>query len=120
MCSAASPTSPRTVSTNCCHGIGAPPKINAKPPDPRPSPNAYDLSAGIPDTPISLSAHIGHNFSPSYITFGNKYTDWSIGATYTWKNLSLGVSYVDTDKDMIVGTRNETKAGVVGTLGVAF
>ncbi|MBB6125470.1 TorF family putative porin [Sphingobium subterraneum] len=81
---------------------------------------AADLSAGIPDTPISLSAHVGHNFSPSYITFGNKYTDWSIGATYTWKNLSLGVSYVDTDKDMIVGTRNETKAGVVGTLGVAF
>jgi hypothetical protein len=35
------PTSPRTVSKNCCHGIGEPPKINAKPPDPRPSPNAY-------------------------------------------------------------------------------
>ncbi len=79
-----------------------------------------DLSAGIPQTPISLNAHVGHSFERSYLTFGQKYTDWSVGATYTWRNLSLGVSYVDTDKDILVGTRNISKAGVVGSLSVSF
>lgn len=79
-----------------------------------------DLSAGIPQTPISLNAHVGHSFERSYLTFGQKYTDWSVGATYTWRNLSLGVSYVDTDKDILVGPRNISKAGVVGSLGVSF
>jgi uncharacterized protein (TIGR02001 family) len=83
---------------------------------------AGDLSAGIPNTPISVSAHVGHTFGPSFITpnFSDEYTDWSVGASYTWKNLTFGVSYVDTDKDSFVGTRNITKSGVVGSVGVAF
>jgi len=79
-----------------------------------------DLSTGIPQTPISVNAHVGHSFERSYLTFGQKYTDWSVGATYTWRNLSLGVSYVDTDKDILVGPRNISKAGVVGSLAVSF
>jgi uncharacterized protein (TIGR02001 family) len=81
---------------------------------------AGDLSAGIPNTPLSLSAHLGRSTNRSYLTFGEKYTDWSVGATYTWKSLSLGVSYVDTNKNLYNGTRNISKAGVVGTIGVAF
>jgi len=82
---------------------------------------AGDFSAGIPETPVSLTAHIGHSFGPSYLTVGDEYTDWSIGASYAWKNLSVGVAYVDTDVDSFTQAgRNITKAGVVGTIGVAF
>lgn len=86
---------------------------------------AFDLGAGIPDTPVSLSAHVGHSFGPSYLTAGSSfskgYTDWSLGASYTWNHLTFGVSYVDTDGDFITPTgRNASKAGVVGSVGVAF
>ena len=79
-----------------------------------------ELGGTIPNTPISLTAHLGHSFGPSYLTIGKEYTDWSLAATYTWKNLTFGVSYVDTNKDAFVGTRNISKAGVVGSIGVAF
>lgn len=79
-----------------------------------------DLSAGVPGTPISVAAHIGRNFEPSYITFGDKYTDWSLGASYTWNNLVAGVSYVDTDKNLVGGGNIQSDAGVVVSVGVAF
>lgn len=82
---------------------------------------ALDLAAGIPDTPLSLSAHVGHSFGPSYLTIGDEYTDWSLGASYSWNNFTLGVSYVDTDGTFITPSgRNASKAGVVASVGVAF
>jgi uncharacterized protein (TIGR02001 family) len=82
---------------------------------------AGDLSVAVPQTPISLSAHLGHSFGPSYLTIGDEYTDWSLGASATWKNLSFGLSYVDTDGDFITPSgRNASKAGVVASVGVAF
>jgi uncharacterized protein (TIGR02001 family) len=82
---------------------------------------AADLSAGIPTTPVSLTAHFGHSFGPSYLTIGKEYSDWGLGASYTWKNLSVGVQYVDTDGDFITPSgRNASKAGVLGSIGVAF
>lgn len=74
-----------------------------------------DLSAGIPNTPISLSAHLGYADgvqSPKLVTstiaaiLANNPAliddeggfDYSVGATYAInKNLSLGVSYVGVD-----------------------
>lgn len=87
---------------------------------------ALDLSAGIPDTGISLSAHLGHNFSDdSFLSAGKDYTDWSLGASYAWKNLTFGVSYVDTNfaKGAVtwpLSGKDEAKAGVVGSLSVSF
>lgn len=82
---------------------------------------AGDLSAGIPDTPIGLTAHIGYSDGPSYLTIGDDYLDWGVGATYTWNHLTFGVSYVDTDGTFITPSgRNASKAGVVASLGVAF
>lgn len=82
---------------------------------------AGDLSASVPNTPLGVSAHIGHTFGPSFLVpVGDEYTDWSVGATYTWGHLTFGVSYVDTDTDFIVGTRNEAKAGVVGSITASF
>lgn len=82
---------------------------------------AGDLSAGIPNTGFSVSGHLGHSFGPSYLTIGKGYTDWNVGATYTWKSLTFGVSYVDTNKALFAPSgRNISKAGVVGSIGVAF
>jgi uncharacterized protein (TIGR02001 family) len=79
-----------------------------------------DVSFAIPKTPISLTGHVGHSFEENYITFGEEYTDWSLGATVTHKNLTAGLAYVDTDTTLYGNTRNVSKAGVVASLGVAF
>ncbi|HJQ17468.1 MAG TPA: TorF family putative porin [Allosphingosinicella sp.] len=82
---------------------------------------AGDLSAGIPNTPISVSGHIGHSWGPSYLTIGKEYTDWNVGVSYTTGPLTLGVQYVDTDGDFFTPSgRNASKAGVVGSIGVSF
>ena len=82
---------------------------------------AGDLSAGMRGTPITLSAHLGHSFGPSYLTIGDEYTDWSVGASYAIKNLAIGLSYVDTDGRVVTPSgRNASKAGLVASLGVSF
>ena len=82
---------------------------------------AGDLSGGIPNTPVSLSAHIGHNFGPSYLSIGKEYTDFSLGASVTRKNVTIGVQYVDTDDVFITPSgRNASKGGVVFSLGATF
>jgi uncharacterized protein (TIGR02001 family) len=80
-----------------------------------------DLSGGIPSTPISLSAHVGHSFGPSFLVpVGKGYTDWSLGASYTYKALTFGISYVDTDTVFIPNAKNVAKGGVVFSLGASF
>jgi uncharacterized protein (TIGR02001 family) len=83
---------------------------------------AGDLTGAVPNTPLSLTAHVGRSFGPSYMTGGYKgYTDWSLGAGYTWKNLTAGIAYVDANKDFFSPSgRNLTKGGVVLSLGAAF
>jgi uncharacterized protein (TIGR02001 family) len=82
---------------------------------------AGDLSASIPNTPFGLTGHIGHTYGPSWFAIGNGYTDWSVGASYTYKALSLGVQYVDTNGVFLTPTgRNASKGGVVVTLGASF
>ena len=82
---------------------------------------AGDLAVGIPTTPFSVSAHLGHSFGPSYLTIGKGYTDWNVGVTDVWKALTFGVTYVDTNKAAFAPSgRNVAKAGVVGSVGVSF
>ncbi|MEJ7932832.1 TorF family putative porin [Sphingobium sp. AN558] len=82
---------------------------------------AGDLSASIPNTPLGVSAHLGHSYGPSYLTIGKGYTDWNVGATYTWTHLTFGISYVDTDKALYSPSgRNISKAGVVGSVTASF
>jgi len=82
---------------------------------------AGDLTAAVPNTPVSLTAHIGHSFGPSYLTIGDEYTDWSLGASVALKSVTFGLSYVDTDDAFITPSgRNASKAGVVASVGVAF
>ncbi len=87
---------------------------------------AGDLSAAIPNTPLSLTGHLGHTFGSGWLAvdFNGKkgYTDWALGAAVTYKALTLGVSYVDTDADWRnpINLNKISNAGVVATLGVAF
>jgi len=83
---------------------------------------AGDLSATIPDTGLGVAAHLGHSFGPSYLTIGDGYTDWSLGATYTHGPLTVGLTYVDTDGTFItpITGRNAAGATVVGSVGVSF
>ena len=85
-----------------------------------------ELAVAIPKTPVTVTGHLGHSFVRNYITFGENYTDFSIAATYTIKQLSFGVSYVDTDDHSYSyptgGGRNKniTKGALVGSVGFAF
>ena len=82
---------------------------------------AGDLSVAVPNTSFSVAAHLGHSFGPSYLTIGDEYTDWSLGASYAVKNLSLGLSYVDTNGTFITPSgRNASKGGLVASVGVSF
>ena len=86
-----------------------------------------DLSAGIPSTPISLSAHLGYTsgaLSPKFATgvLGSTINsggfDYSVGATFNvTKNLSIGASYIGVDGVSIHDYSNDT---VVGTLKLSF
>jgi uncharacterized protein (TIGR02001 family) len=83
---------------------------------------AGDLSASIPKTPIGLTAHIGHTWGPSWLSGPtSEYTDWSLGATATWKSLTFGVSYVDTDTYFYTPSgKDVAKGGIIGSVSVAF
>ncbi|HCB76382.1 MAG TPA: hypothetical protein DEP91_09440 [Sphingomonas bacterium] len=63
-----------------------------------------DAVAAIPNTPVSLRAHIGYSdgnpgLGPNGTSVAptGTYWDWTLGADFTYKNLTLGVSYIDTD-----------------------
>lgn len=82
---------------------------------------AGDVSAAIPTTPITLTGHLGHTWGPSWLTIGNEYTDWSIGATANYKALTLGLSYVDASGTFITPSGKDGAAGaLVASIGVSF
>lgn len=86
---------------------------------------AGDFTLAVPKTPFSLTAHVGHSFGPSWLatdsTGKDGYTDWGLGAAATYKALTLGVAYVDTDARFLSATGNNvSKGGVVGTLTASF
>ena len=82
---------------------------------------AGDLSVAIPETPITVTGHLGHSFGPSYLTIGDEYTDWSLAASASFGSVTVGLAYVDTDGTVILPSgRNASKAGVVASVGVSF
>jgi uncharacterized protein (TIGR02001 family) len=84
-----------------------------------------DLSGGIPDTPVSLSAHLGYTkgaLSPKYATGATlDYAggiDYNVGASINiTPKLSIGASYVGVEGTSIDGYSDDT---VVGTLKLSF
>lgn len=82
---------------------------------------AADLSYAIANTPVVLTGHLGHSYGPSYLTIGKGYSDWAIGASFIKGSLTLGLSYVDTNKSLFSPSgRTISKGGVVASVGAAF
>lgn len=73
-----------------------------------------DWSAPIPNTPVSLRAHVGR--SDGTLSPTGDYLDWSVGADVVVGPVTVGISYVDTD----LGNVRNIDAGVFASLGVAF
>lgn len=63
-----------------------------------------DATSGIPGTPFSIRAHIGHSdgnpgLGPNGTSLAptGRYWDWLVGIDYVIGPVTLGVAYVDTD-----------------------
>ena len=54
-----------------------------------------ELSSGIPGTPVSLHGHLGH--TGGGFDYIKPYIDYSVGASVTWKALTLDASLVGTN-----------------------
>jgi uncharacterized protein (TIGR02001 family) len=75
-------------------------------------------SIAIPNTPIGLNAHLGYSESDAFPGGADgKVWDYSFGATATWKSLTFGISYVDTDEKL---SPRGADGAVVFSLGAAF
>lgn len=81
------------------------------------------LSSGIPNTPVTLSATLGHNDGGlAALAADGAYFDWSLGASYVADSLTLKVEYIDTDirKTGVKSLDRLVDPTLVFTLGVAF
>jgi len=98
-----------------------------------------DLASGIPDTPLTLKAHLGYSdgnpgLGPNGTSVAptGSYFDWLIGADLALGPVTVGVAYVDTsisnaDRQYILpgfaNTRDGSNIGgatVVGSIGLSF
>lgn len=83
----------------------------------------FDLSSGIPGTPISVAGRIGYTdgpLSPNVLTAKSLSGGWdySIGATFAvTDNIKVGATYVGVDGNSIEGFSDDT---VVGSLSISF
>lgn len=80
-----------------------------------------DLGVGIPDTPISVTGHLG--YTDGFLTFtdNSKAWDWAIGAEFAvTENLAVGASYIGSEGDYEEGDYNFTDDAVVLTLTASF
>ncbi|WP_327468516.1 TorF family putative porin [Sphingopyxis sp.] len=82
-----------------------------------------DVGVQIPDTPVKLKAHLGYAKSDSFLGgLDGEVVDYSVGVDFTWKVLTLGVAYVNTDAPKFGGYKESVGAdgAVVFSLGAAF
>jgi len=85
-----------------------------------------DASLPLKHTPFAVTAHLGRSHGRDTLTPGGDYLDWSLGAQATWKNLTLGAAYVDTNisrTDALAAGAlppRIVKSAVVLSLGASF
>ncbi|MGB7408803.1 MAG: TorF family putative porin [Pontixanthobacter sp.] len=81
-----------------------------------------DVGFAIPDTPVSITGHVG--YTDGFLTFtddGDAF-DWSIGAeaAIAGTPLTVGAAYVDAEGDIAQGAYDFTDEAFVFTLGANF
>ena len=82
-----------------------------------------DVGYAISDTPLTLKAHVGYSKSDSALGgLDGDVLDYSVGVDFSYKILTLGVSYVNTDAPKLGGYKEGVGAdgAVLFTLGVSF
>lgn len=81
-----------------------------------------DLGIAIPETPITVTGHLG--YTDGFLTFTNdsKAFDWSIGAEAAIPGTpaSVGISYVGAEGDIPAGAYDFVDDAVVLTLSASF
>ncbi|MEX0341392.1 MAG: TorF family putative porin, partial [Erythrobacter sp.] len=81
-----------------------------------------DLGVGIPDTPFTLTAHLGYTdgaLAPTLLAGAADDTglDWSIGASVAQGNFEVGVAYVGVEGPSVDGFTDDA---IVGTISASF
>ena len=81
-----------------------------------------NFDAGIPTTPLTVTAHLGYTdgvLAPPFLagTADRTGFDYSVGASATVLGLGVGISYVGVDGPSIDGFTDDT---IVGTLSFSF
>lgn len=80
-----------------------------------------DVGVGIPNTPISLSGHLGYTDGFLTFTTDSKAVDWSIGADFALGPATLSAAYVGVEGDAAIDpTRTFTDDAFVVTLSASF
>lgn len=82
-----------------------------------------DVGYAIADTPLTLKAHVGYSKSDSALGgLDGDVLDYSVGVDFSYKIMTLGVSYVNTDAPKFGGYKEGVGAdgAVLFTLGVSF
>lgn len=80
-----------------------------------------DVGVGIPDSPISISGHLG--YTDGFLTFTNnsKAWDYSIGVDVALGDtLSVGAAWIGAEGDIPAGSYDFVDDAVVITLGASF
>jgi uncharacterized protein (TIGR02001 family) len=79
---------------------------------------ATTASVGIPNTPFTVAGSFGYEDGAFGGETGNK-LDWSLGVTASFDALTLGASYIDTNRNSIFVDGDSRKA-IVATVGLSF
>lgn len=77
------------------------------------------VSAGIPDTPLTVKASVGYEDGALQGGPSGK-IDYMIGVDFTYKALTLGVQYIDNDLDEDAFVRSITRDGFVFSITASF
>jgi uncharacterized protein (TIGR02001 family) len=75
--------------------------------------------AGLPGTPVTISANLGHESGSLAGPDGRKW-DWSLGGEAVFNKFTVGLKYVDTNVNRLVDPGRNAQAGVVASFGWAF
>lgn len=80
-----------------------------------------DVGVGIPDTPITLTGHVGYTDGFLTFTTDSEAVDWSIGAEVAVGPATLGAAYVGVEGDALIDPAGTfTDDAFVVTLSASF